>query len=78
MIREVRKAVTSRDAEAIAATSHALKGASGNFGRIPAFHTALELERIGKTGRVDEADAVFKTLERDLASLCSQLRTLRK
>jgi two-component system, sensor histidine kinase and response regulator len=74
MIRELRKAVNSRNAEAIASHAHALKGASGNFGRNPVFHTAQELERIGKAGRLGEAPEILKKLLKDLASLCKQLK----
>ena len=76
MTRAIRTAVNSRDAEAVASHSHALKGASGNFGRNPVFYTAQELERIGKTGRLDKASATLQKLIKDLAVLRTQLKKL--
>ena len=78
MIKEIRKAVDSRNEEAIAAASHALKGASGNFGPNSVFNIAKQLEQVGKTGRMDEAPAVFKKLEKDLTILRKQLQRLQK
>jgi len=78
MIAAIRKAVRDRDAAAVASTSHALKGASGNFGPNSTFETAKELEHIGKAGRLDEAAAVLSKLERNLSDLCDRLRGLKK
>jgi PAS domain S-box-containing protein len=73
MIRNIRKAVRARDDKSLASYSHALKGAAGNFGENSVFNSAKELERIGKAGRIDEAPAQLKNLERDLAALSKQL-----
>jgi CheY-like chemotaxis protein len=76
MIREIGKAVESRDREAIASASHALKGAAGNFGPNPVFDTAKQLEAIGKSGRTIEAPLLFRKLEQELEILRSALRLL--
>ena len=76
MMKEIRKAISSRNDNSIAAAAHSLKGAAGNFGPNPVFNTAKELEQMGKTQRAGEASAVFKRLESDLASLRKRLRRL--
>jgi PAS domain S-box-containing protein len=76
MIREIRKAVESRDSEAIASASHALKGAAANFGSNSAFDTAKQLEAIGKSGSTIEAPLLFRKLEQELEILRSALRRL--
>jgi CheY-like chemotaxis protein len=74
MIREIRKAVESRDSEAIASASHALKGAAANFGSNSVFDTAKQLEAIGKIGRTIEAPPLLRKLEQELEILRSALR----
>jgi CheY-like chemotaxis protein len=76
MMKEIRKAIASRNDNSIAAAAHSLKGAAGNFGPNPAFNTAKELEQMGKTQRTTEASAVFKRLESDLANLRKRLQQL--
>jgi PAS domain S-box-containing protein len=76
MLREIRKAVASRDNDAIAASAHALKGAASNFGANAVSETAKELEQIGRTGRQAQALLVLKRLQQDLIILRKQLRRL--
>jgi PAS domain S-box-containing protein len=76
MMKDIRKAIASRDDDSIASAAHSLKGAAGNFGPNPVFNTAKELEQIGKAQRTGEASEVFKRLESDLASLRKRLQQL--
>jgi PAS domain S-box-containing protein len=78
MMRNIRKAVDSGDEKAIASSSHALKGAAANFGENDVADTAKHLEQIGKTGHLDEAQAVLTKLEKDLATLSTELERVGK
>jgi PAS domain S-box-containing protein len=76
MMKEIRKAVESRDPEAVAASAHALKGAAGNFGPNPVSNTSKELEAAAKAGRMNEAPVLFERLAKDLKDLTKQVRRL--
>jgi signal transduction histidine kinase/ActR/RegA family two-component response regulator len=58
----IRAAVETHDAERIRTTAHALKGAAGNMSAQGLFDAAATLERIGAEGRIDAADAAWRTL----------------
>jgi CheY-like chemotaxis protein/HPt (histidine-containing phosphotransfer) domain-containing protein len=78
MLKTLRNAVESRNADLIAASAHALKGASANFGRNSVFNTATQLEQAGRAGQMDGIPAQVEKLEKDLAVLRKRLQILRK
>jgi signal transduction histidine kinase/DNA-binding NarL/FixJ family response regulator/HPt (histidine-containing phosphotransfer) domain-containing protein len=74
LLTATRAAVNAQDPEAIAATSHALKGAVGNFSAPCALAAAARLEEIGRCGNLAEARLALERVEEEVASLCEALR----
>jgi HPt (histidine-containing phosphotransfer) domain-containing protein len=73
---EIKKAVNSRNADALEKASHKLKGAVSNFGENATFKTALKLEAIGKENRIDEAEGVYGMLVDDVERLVNALKEI--
>jgi HPt (histidine-containing phosphotransfer) domain-containing protein len=73
---EIRRAIAKRDARALRAAAHTLKGAVANFGAQGAVEAALELQKIGDAGELDEAPLVLERLEAELAAVRRALRQL--
>jgi len=70
----IRDAVESRDAQAIRATAHALKGAAGNLSAIGVFDAADALERVGAESRMDAADGAWRVLAAEAAGFLEILQ----
>ena len=70
----VRSAVSGGDADAVRRAAHALKGAAGNFNAAGTVAVASELERIGRSGDLLHAAAVFTRLEAEASRLVTALR----
>ena len=58
----IKDAVTGRNADALRAAAHALKGAAGNLSAGGLFEAARVLERIGAESRMDAAEAAWRQL----------------
>ena len=72
----LRRAIAKKDADALAKTAHALKGAIGIFGAAKAFALARNLETMGRAGATQGAAEIFASLEAEFASLSHQLQPL--
>jgi PAS domain S-box-containing protein len=72
----LRSAAERRDAPAIAAAAHAIKGSAGLFSRGPAYESAKTLEQAARRGALDELDARHQELERDATRLATSLQDL--
>jgi signal transduction histidine kinase/CheY-like chemotaxis protein len=72
----LRRAITKKDADALAKTAHALKGALGIFGVPQAVALARTLESTGRAGSTDGAAQTFASLEAEFATLGHQLQAL--
>ena len=70
----IRGAVESRDAQAIRATAHALKGAAGNLSAIGVFDAADALERVGAESRMDAAEGAWRVLAAEAAGFLDLLQ----
>lgn len=76
----IREAVSRRDAKAIERSAHSLKGSVGNFGAAAAQQAALNLELLGRTGKLEMADNALSTLEsaiRELQPAMTHLASVR-
>jgi PAS domain S-box-containing protein len=73
LIRELRQAVETIDAAAVARAAHAIKGTIRNFGATRAFHLAFRLEKLGKSGQLADAPALLAEIEQEFAQLLVQL-----
>jgi len=70
----LRNAVAQGDSNALERTSHALKGAVGNFGARCAYDRARDLEMIGRAGDVAHAEQGLEALEDALQNLEAALK----
>ena len=70
----IKEAVTSRNADALRAAAHALKGAAGNLSAGGLFEAARVLERIGAESRMDAAEAAWRQLSVEASNVIDVLR----
>ena len=70
----IKAAVDSRDAERIRTSAHALKGAAGNLSAQGLVEAASILERIGSENHLGPADAAWRRLSMEAASVIDTLR----
>jgi CheY-like chemotaxis protein len=78
MTGALEDAVRRRDATAISAAAHALKGSIGLFGTGPAFEAARRLEHRTRAGNLADVERDYAQLRDDLAYLASELDGIRK
>ena len=76
LLRQIRNAIEEGDAGKVERAAHALKGAVSNFAFAPATQAALELELIGRQGRLAEAAPAFDALLGQFRDLEPLLATL--
>jgi len=72
-VAAVRAAVEQRDAPALVAAAHSLKGACGYLSAVAAREEAAHLEQLGRQGRVDEAADRLARLDAAVAQLIPEL-----
>ena len=73
---ELRSAVTERDPKRIEQKDHSLKGAVSTFGVGAAFEDAVELEKQGRSGDLEQVDTNLQQFETSLARLCAEIQDL--
>jgi HPt (histidine-containing phosphotransfer) domain-containing protein len=78
LLAAVQRAVQAGDGQALASAAHALKGSVGLFVPAGAFETARELERAAKADDLKSIGPICASLEADLRTLDSALRSLRR
>ena len=76
MLGRLRAAAQAGDAVQIAAAAHAIKGAAGLFSQGDAFESARRLESTAGTGDQASIDGACADVERAMAVLIEELRTL--
>ena len=69
-------AIDNGDGESLRETAHQLKSRLGYFQAPVLVDCACRLETCGKTGDLDDADAILKTLFDGIRQLVSELREL--
>jgi len=74
LLRSIRDAVSSEDAEALRVSGHTLKGSVSNFGAKRAAECAARLEEIGKSGDLSGAQAAQRELELALETLLTDMK----
>jgi HPt (histidine-containing phosphotransfer) domain-containing protein len=72
----LRDALARRDAAALAAAAHWLKGAVGNFPAPAAMEAAARVERLGRVGDLEGAAVACTTLDAELDRLAARLASL--
>ena len=69
----IKDAVTGRNADALRAAAHALKGAAGNLSAGGLFEAARVLERVGAESRMDAAEAAWRQLSVEASNVIDVL-----
>ena len=70
----IKDAVTGRNADALRAAAHALKGAAANLSAGGLFEAARVLERVGAESRMDAAEAAWRQLSVEASNVIDVLR----
>ena len=73
---DIRSAVDTRDAWALEHHAHDLKGWSANLGAAAVSHAAAALEDCARSGNLEQADDLLKTLKLSLDHLLPELESL--
>jgi two-component system sensor histidine kinase/response regulator len=76
LLTRVLEAIEARDAPALQAAAHALKGAVSNFAAPAATQAAARLQQMGESGRLGGAQAGGELLEQELERLRDALTRL--
>ncbi len=70
---QIQKGIAEGDGKSVEFGSHALKGMSYNLSARRVARTALELEKMGREGRLDRVREMFSTLETEVEHLKAAL-----
>ena len=76
VLSEIRAAIANGDARQLEASAHTLKGSVANFGAAAVVASALQLEQMGRTARLEQAAASVGALEEGLCALRADLEAL--
>ncbi|AFM24655.1 PAS domain S-box protein [Desulfomonile tiedjei] len=76
LVSEIRTAIREGDALKLEKGAHALKGSVGNFTSDSPFETALQLEVMGRTRDLSQAQETMKDLEERIRHLVEQLLSM--
>lgn len=77
MMRQIRQAVSLRDAATVERAAHTLKGTAGNLCAQEVALAAGRLETIGRQGTLHDAPAIYAQLEMEILRLCRALEQYR-
>ncbi len=77
-MESLQTALATQDSQLLKETSHALKGAIGNFTEKSAYLAAFELEKMGEQNDFSQAEAVINTLGTEVQKMEEALRALAK
>ncbi len=69
LLREIETAITSGNPKNLRLYAHSLKGSIRYFGPTEAFHLAFELEKMGRGGTVEGAEAIFARVKAEVERL---------
>ncbi|MGH9433575.1 MAG: ATP-binding protein [Terriglobia bacterium] len=78
LLRAIRASIQRADADALAAYAHTLKGPVANFGAMAAFEQARNLEMMGRTGNLQNAEEACDRLEHSLSELKAALESMKE
>jgi two-component system sensor histidine kinase/response regulator len=73
LLAESELALATRQGRELAAAMHSLKGSASNFGAQAVVAAARELEELGKSGELSQAESAFNTLTMEVARLNAAL-----
>jgi HPt (histidine-containing phosphotransfer) domain-containing protein len=78
LLDQIRSAVAAADATALRGSAHALKGMLANFSATRAMEVAHDLERMGRDGSLDGAEASVERVVEETARVQEALREFLK
>jgi CheY-like chemotaxis protein len=73
-VAAIKAAIDARDADGLRAAAHALKGVAANLSATGLFEAAQILERLGAESRLEPAEAAWRRLSTEAASVMDTLR----
>ena len=76
LVEGILRAVKEKDARALQAAAHALKGAVSNFAAPAATEAAARLQQIGESAKLNGARAAVEVLEKELEQVRATLSTI--
>jgi CheY-like chemotaxis protein len=76
MLSKIRRAIVSRDPQALQPAAHALKGAIANFAARGPFQAALKLEMMGRHKELSGVEDAYLALEKEIKRLQKALAAL--
>jgi CheY-like chemotaxis protein len=76
MLEAIAQAVAEKDAERLQRAAHSLKGSVATFSAQDALAAALKLERLGRSGDLEEAERAYAALANEIERLRSALEAL--
>jgi two-component system, sensor histidine kinase and response regulator len=76
LLSDILDAIAQSDGQGLERAAHTLRGAVSNFDVGEAYDATLWLERIGKSGNLQEADTAYQLLEKAVDGLRPQLTSL--
>lgn len=77
-IQTLRQALHAKDAHRVERVAHSLKGALANLSAPEAHKLAAEVERLARTGELEQADSVREPLEEEINRVFQALHNLSK
>ena len=63
LLKELRSAVTDKDAKRIRLAAHTLQGTLGNLSASVAYEATLRLEHMGRTGNLDRVEEAYRLVQ---------------
>jgi PAS domain S-box-containing protein len=76
IMEDIRSAIGAGDAKALERHAHNLKGSSANLGAVDVSRAAAALEDCARSGNLERADDLLKSLELSLGQLLPELESL--
>jgi CheY-like chemotaxis protein len=76
LLLAIRELIAQRDSKGLELAAHTLKGTVSNFNAQAAFAAALQLENIGRSGDLANAEAAYIALEQESARLQGALAVI--
>lgn len=76
LMNDIRQAVEENDSQKLAEAAHACKGTVGNYTKLEPYILLQSLENDGKSEQLDESRIKYSSLEKEIAQLVVELKTL--
>ncbi len=75
-VASIKSAYKKQDAHELAEAAHTFKGSSSNLGIIHLTALCLELERMGKSGSVYDAEPLVQSIDEEIPKVVAALKSI--